>query len=60
LIKPSANSIEQGKPQLDLARRVLSDTDKLRKRTLHIAPALKFMTDYLIGYIHLKLFYEKV
>ena len=36
------------------------DTEKLKKRTLHLAPSLKFMVDFLIGQCNLRLFYEKV
>jgi len=36
------------------------DTEKLKKRTLHLAPSLKFLVDFLIGECNVRLFYEKV
>lgn len=30
------------------------------KRTLHISPSLKFYVNYILGWVNLKLFYEKV
>jgi hypothetical protein len=38
----------------------LADSEKLIKRTLHVAPMLKFYVFYLLGHANLKLFYEKV
>jgi len=49
LPKPAAQPSEKSAPQLELARKILMDTDKLKKRTLHLAPSLKFLVDFLIG-----------
>lgn len=44
----------------ETARKVLQDTEKLVKRTLHLAPMLKFYVNFLLGNTNLRLFYEKV
>ncbi len=59
LPKPSSEAAAP-KPQHELARKILLDTEKLIKRTLHIGPMLKFYVNFLLGWANLKLFYEKV
>jgi hypothetical protein len=46
--------------QHDLAKRILIDTEKLTKRTLHLSPMLRFYVQYLLGQTNLKIFYESV
>lgn len=61
LPKPSSSeTVTATRPQHELARKILADTEKLIKRTLHIAPMLKFYVMFLLGQSNLRLFYEKV
>jgi hypothetical protein len=45
---------------LETAKRILTDTEKLLKRTLHVGPMLKFYVNFLLGQINMKIFYDKV
>ena len=56
--KPSESA--HPRPQHELARKILQDSEKLIKRTLHIAPMMRFYVNFLLGWTNLKLFYEKV
>lgn len=60
LAKASAPAATSVSGQHDLARKILADTEKLTKRTLHLSPMLKFYVQYLLGQVNLKLFYQKV
>lgn len=46
--------------QHDLAKRILVDSEKLTKRTLHLSPMLRFYVQYLLGETNIKIFYESV
>lgn len=59
LVKPAPPSSEKPPSQHDTARKLLIDTEKLLKRTLHASPMLKFYVSFLLGHTNLKLFYEK-
>ena len=44
----------------ELSKKVLTDADKLIKRTAHVSPQLKFYLAYFLGHSNLQIFYEKV
>jgi len=44
----------------DLAKKILTDSEKLIKRTLHVSPQLKFYVNFLLGHANLQIFYDKL
>lgn len=44
----------------ELAKKILTDTEKLLRRTVHVAPQLKFYVNYLLGHANLYIFYDKI
>ena len=44
----------------ELAKKILTDSEKLIKRTIHISPQLKFYVNYLLGHANLQIFYDKL
>ena len=44
----------------DLAKKILTDSEKLVKRALHVSPQVKFYVYLLLGFTSLQIFYEKV
>lgn len=56
LAKPGNGSNAVSRPQHELAKKILGDSEKLMKRTLHISPMLKFYVLFLLGQSNLRLF----
>lgn len=49
LTKPGNGSNTVSRPQHELAKKILGDSEKLMKRTLHVSPMLKFYVFFLMG-----------
>lgn len=44
----------------DLAKKIIQDSEKLARRTLHISPQLKFYVHLFLGHSNVQIFYDKL